>query len=243
MRVETLRAETLGCLTEAGEGGILIVPLAALYPHALLGGRSPTRLPARAARVGDGIPTYPTRRLPLPRAERRVGFDVDSSGSVMHEDDRKWLSDASAMSIGNDKHEQWLAAMCELDSFAVEEYEVIVHGSYSSVVHANEVFVRYSAFANDRRINRDGSVRAKTYATTEVDTQAVPSGLAAVARYALPNPAPAMHAFTLKPPTGIPIRCGTVAPQFGQAGGGVEVRFDQPTPPRTVVGRNIKSER
>lgn len=128
-------------------------------------------------------------------------------------------------------------------ALAMQDCEATVHGSYPWTVGANEVFGHYSAFANDRRVNRDGSVRVKTYARTEVDTQAVPSGLAAVARYALPNPAPAVHAFTLTPAPGISIRCGTVVPQFGQAGGGVEGRFGQPTPPRTGTARNIIPER
>jgi len=52
----------------------------------------------------------------------------------------------------------------------------------------------------------------------------VPSRFAAVGRYALPNPASASYIFhivTFDRPTLI----GTATPNFGQAGGGVEVFF------------------
>lgn len=100
------------------------------------------------------------------------------------------------------------------------------HGSYSATSGTGEVFVRYSAFRRDFRVDpKNGSVLPNTYVTTATDAPHVPSGLAAVGRYALPNPAPALYVFTLTPPAGSPIHCGTVAPKFGQAGGGVEVLF------------------
>ena len=100
------------------------------------------------------------------------------------------------------------------------------HGSYSATSGTRELFVRYSAFRRDFRIDpNNGSVLPNTYVTTATDAPHVPSGLAAVGRYALPNPAPALYEFTIDPPLGSPIHCGTVAPKFGQAGGGVEVLF------------------
>ena len=107
-----------------------------------------------------------------------------------------------------------------------ELQNVANHGSYNSNSEPNEVFVRYSAFRRDFRIDpKNGFVRANTYVTTDTDAPLVPSGLAAVGRYALPNPAPALYKFTIKSPPRSSIHCGTVAPNFGQAGGGVEVLF------------------
>ena len=57
------------------------------------------------------------------------------------------------------------------------------------------------------------------------------------------NPAPAVHAFLLVPPAPTPIHCGTVAPSYGQAGGGVEVRFDQPTQPGTAIQSYVIPDR
>ena len=51
----------------------------------------------------------------------------------------------------------------------------------------------------------------------------VPSGLAAVARYALPNKDPAKYKYYIEAPAGTSIQCGTTAPKFGESGGGVEV--------------------
>ena len=62
------------------------------------------------------------------------------------------------------------------------------------------------------------------------DASHVPSGLAAVGRYALPNPTPATYRFVLLPPEGTRIRCGAVTPKFNQAGGGVEVLIKDSLP-------------
>jgi hypothetical protein len=87
-----------------------------------------------------------------------------------------------------------------------------------------EIFKRFSAYRNDRRVTDEG-LNAGTYATTHYDATVVPSALAAVARYALPNHLPARHVFTITPQRNIHIQCGTVQPAFGQSGGGVEVLF------------------
>ncbi len=115
-------------------------------------------------------------------------------------------------------------------------FKVLTRNSYLSTTKAGEVFVRYSAVVADRRIRADGSVRAGTYVTTMADEKVVPSGLAAIARYALPNWRPAIFKRLLAPGTGVPIRCGTSAPKFGQAGGGVEVMFPGSTRNGTDLG-------
>ena len=105
---------------------------------------------------------------------------------------------------------------------------------------AAEKFLRYSAFANDRRINfSDGSVKPGTYTTTYDDgTAYIKTGMDAVRRYALPNPAPAVNKFELKPPTQIQVRRGTVSPAYGQPGGGKEVIFDNGAPANTFQLRS-----
>lgn len=114
--------------------------------------------------------------------------------------------------------------------------EVSHHGSFSPSTQRNEVFFRYSAFLHDRRINSvDGSVRKGTYATTSSDATLVPSGLAAVGRYALPNHFPASYQYELRPPVGTSIFCGNSAPNYNQAGGGVEILFDAGCCPSTAI--------
>lgn len=93
-----------------------------------------------------------------------------------------------------------------------------------------EEFVRLSAFKNDKRIGEDGSVAGGTYATTPNDMNVTPSGLAAVGRYALPNRLPAKYVFKITPPPFTPIYFGTVTPNYGLCGGGVEVFFPNPLP-------------
>ena len=101
---------------------------------------------------------------------------------------------------------------------------------------SDEVFKRFSAYANDNRRNSDGSWAAGTYATTEADAKKIKTGEDAVARYALPNPALASYVFTGCPHKDTEIQKGTVAPAYGQPGGGVEVIFTKGTQQNTVTG-------
>lgn len=87
---------------------------------------------------------------------------------------------------------------------------------------AGEVFWRLSAYAKDHRITADRALRAGTYVTSDSDIGVVGSGFAAVGRYALPNPFPAIYAFAVRPEPGTPIVIGTCRPGYGQSGGGVE---------------------
>ena len=99
-----------------------------------------------------------------------------------------------------------------------------------------EVFKRFSAYKNDRRIRDDRSLRPGSYATTERDAKNVATGAEAVERYALPDPTPAVYVFTVEPDEGTPVRRGTVQPAHGHDGGGAEVLFDKGTQARSVSG-------
>ena len=117
------------------------------------------------------------------------------------------------------------------------------HHSYPSRSEPGEEFRRYSAFRYDARVNPDGSIQPGSYVTTATDAAQVPSGLAAVARYALPNTTPAVFEFTVRPPRGTAILCGTVRPDYGQAGGGVEVLLTDGAPADSVLGPSTIAER
>jgi hypothetical protein len=83
--------------------------------------------------------------------------------------------------------------------------------------------VRVSAMNPDPRISATGNLLPGTYLTTNLDLTHVTSGLATVGRYALPIPFPASHVYSCIVPGGETLHIGTVRPNFGQAGGGVEV--------------------
>ena len=144
----------------------------------------------------------------------------------------KWLTGEDPMSVTAD--------LPELNGIKAR---VETHGSFLSKPRPGEQFVRYSAFASDRRINPDGSVIPGTYVTTENDASHVPSGLAPVGRYALPNPAPARHRFVLSPQPGTRMRCGAAAPKCNQAGGDVEVLFSEDLSAGAASGPQSISER
>ena len=189
------------------------------------------------------------RMLLLKSAESGVGYQLVAEGDVLilnatialnlidrstlSPQDLNWLLEAY-MPLHYNNTEQDLNARMRSEDRAIADLEayngsleIQMHGSYASTAKPNELFYRYSAFWPDRRIAHDGSVSIGTYATTQNDTPIVPSGLAAVGRYALPNPAPALYQYEIGPVHGEPIWCGTCAPRFGQAGGGVEVKFGQ----------------
>jgi hypothetical protein len=91
---------------------------------------------------------------------------------------------------------------------------------------SNARYARFSAFRNDRRVDPlTGAFLPGTYATTIVDQPLAPSGFSAVGRYALPNVMPASFVHLLTASSGTVIYSGTVAPAYGQSGGGVEVYF------------------
>ena len=90
-------------------------------------------------------------------------------------------------------------------------------------------FFRYSAFNPDRRVNpHTGDWLPGTYGTTESETHFVPTGFVAVGRFALPLSLPASFRYEITAPLGTTVAFGTVAPAFGQSGGGVEAFFVGP---------------
>lgn len=99
---------------------------------------------------------------------------------------------------------------------------------------AYEGFIRVSAFDKDKRVLSDGALAKETYATTVADMKQVPSGFAAVGRYALPNPMAAIYVYVIVPGSGVLIQGGTVRPAYFQSGGGVEVFFPDGAPPGSV---------
>lgn len=107
----------------------------------------------------------------------------------------------------------------------------------------NRVFHRFSAFNPDRRVNPvTGNFLPGTYAAPESEVGFVPTGFVAVGRFALPNNLPASYHYEIEAPTSTVVDFGTVAPAFGQAGGGVEAYFSSavtnakrpPTPVSTI---------
>lgn len=92
-------------------------------------------------------------------------------------------------------------------------------------VPSDEKFKRFSPYRNDKRINGE-KLLPGSYATTNNDARFVPSGLAAVGRFALLSPFPAIHVFNITLHKNLSIEHGTVRPNYNQAGGGVEVLFN-----------------
>jgi hypothetical protein len=122
--------------------------------------------------------------------------------------------------------------VAEMDSLAV------VPGRKVRSLAPFEGFVRFSAYPNDFRVLQGGGLAAGSFAAPVQELQVTHSGVAAVARFALPNPFPAVYVYPIVPKgaTLKQIEVGTVTPAFGQAGGGVEVRFLSALVKGSVVG-------
>lgn len=92
----------------------------------------------------------------------------------------------------------------------------------SHTLPVDTVFYRCCRSNKDPNRKKD-KLKIGTYLTTQLDYPYANTGFASVGRYALPIPLPACYVFQYELPAGITIRAGTVAPAFGQAGGGVEI--------------------
>jgi acyl-CoA reductase-like NAD-dependent aldehyde dehydrogenase len=106
-----------------------------------------------------------------------------------------------------------------------------------TLTEAGEIFKRFSAYINDRRITAGKGLTAGTFATTKEDADAnVKTGADAVSRYALPNSKPASNVFTISPAKDTDLKRGVAQPANNQPGGGVEVIFANGAPDGTVTG-------
>jgi len=105
------------------------------------------------------------------------------------------------------------------------------------VVNANgeEVFVRLSAFDNDRRIDKvKMCLREGSYTTTMEDYLKCKSANDdPVERYALPNNDKIQFAFHIQPLKSDTLQRGIVQPAIGKRGGGKEAYFAKGTAPGT----------
>jgi hypothetical protein len=69
------------------------------------------------------------------------------------------------------------------------------------------------------------TLKKDTYLTSQLDRHHADTGFGSVGRYALPLPIPISTVIEYTLPVGKDIEVGKVAPLFGQAGGGVEIKL------------------
>lgn len=100
-----------------------------------------------------------------------------------------------------------------------------------------EMFVRLSAYQNDRRIDFENKrLKSGTYTTTRGDYRVcVMYKDDPVDRYALPNDEKIKYAFYVQPKVKDSLQRGIVQPAFGHDGGGIEVYFANGTSQDTYV--------
>jgi len=102
-----------------------------------------------------------------------------------------------------------------------------------------EMFVRLSAYENDRRIDfNNKKLYPGTYTTTKVDyLTCVRVADDPIDRYALPNGEEIKWSFYVQPKTNDLLQRGIVQPAFGHDGGGNEVYFENGTSNNTYLDK------
>lgn len=103
--------------------------------------------------------------------------------------------------------------------------------------NGSELFVRLSAFKNDKRIDFEKKKLKKgSYTTTHSDYRdCVYYSDDPVDRYALPNDDPIKWAFYIQPRKVDELQRGIAQPAFGHDGGGIEVFFENGTSDGTFL--------
>jgi hypothetical protein len=103
--------------------------------------------------------------------------------------------------------------------------------------NGNEIFVRVSAFEDDRRVDFvNKQLKTGTFTTTENDyKECVSTNDDPVDRYALPNDDKIKWSFYVKPKMIDTLQRGIVQPAFGHEGGGIEAYFENGTAKDTLL--------
>jgi hypothetical protein len=147
---------------------------------------------------------------------------------------RKSLQATHARASGDSRYYQFCSESQNLTTLAAS---AAAEGAPITLTELGEIFKRFSAYANDRRVTAGKGLQPGTFATTKADADAnIKTGTDAVQRYALPNSKPASNVFTITPPKDTDVKRGTAQPANNQPGGGVEVIFVNGSPDGTVTG-------
>jgi hypothetical protein len=158
--------------------------------------------------------------------------DSQSGWTVVWEDAVPNLDCEAVQSTGSpassqDQRRGFLTALAQ--AFPQQQALVPAPGTprtLSQQTTGDEGFLRFTFQIPDRRVNSvTGDVAPGTYCSPFRDGQKITCGFEAVGRFALPVPLPYKHLVLLVPPIGTYVDVGTVVPNFGQAGGGVEGLF------------------
>ncbi len=105
--------------------------------------------------------------------------------------------------------------------------------------NGTEIFVRLSAFEEDKRIDIEKKrLKPGSYTTTEKDyLECVSTNDDPVDRYALPNDELIKWAFYIKPRSNDTLQRGVVQPAFDHEGGGIEAYFENGTSDDTYLNK------
>lgn len=154
----------------------------------------------------------------------RTGFDKSksSAGTIDFSSDIKFFSEKEFMNI-------FAEPKYPGESGAIENPKEQANGE--------ELFVRLSAFENDKRVDKIAKkLLPGSYTTTEADYLACKKGSEnPVERYALPNELAIKWVFHIRPVQADSLQRGRVQPANGKMGGGKEIYFEKGTSTGTFI--------
>jgi hypothetical protein len=116
------------------------------------------------------------------------------------------------------------------------------HLPFAAKTLPTTVIYRWESFPTSLRIDRKATpptIVQDTYAAPASEAPIAVTGFAAIARFALPTLLPACFRYELQPDSSTAIECGASVPLYGQAGGGVEVKFTALTNNRCAIADPI----
>lgn len=102
------------------------------------------------------------------------------------------------------------------------------HLPHTGSTQAGDVYFRYEPYPVSRRLVGN-TIAAGTFAVPLSEYPFIPTGFSAVGRYALPALSSAKYRWTIVPEAKTRLAVGASVPLYGQAGGGVEVKFMDPS--------------
>jgi hypothetical protein len=117
---------------------------------------------------------------------------------------------------------------------------VFGHLPFTGTTGSDDVFYRCEPWLGSRRLNQTtNTISAGTYGCPASEIPFIPTGFAAVGRFALPSLFPAIYRWEIKPVSPTSLQCGASVPLYGQSGGGVEVCFQRLTHNRGPIAEPV----
>lgn len=170
--------------------------------------------------------------------EMKDGSEIEDIRTIMNKGIFAVKAEASVISLTQWRVLNKMPLRNSARDFVIESERGAIE---KSIKKANgvDMFVRLSAFDNDRRVDKiNKCLLPGSFATTDKDCHDCRVDKDdPTERYALPNSAEIKYAFYIQPSQIDTLQIGKVQPDYGKQGGGREVYFKEGTTPGSFKGQ------